>query len=151
MNKKTAIIGIALIAIIGLSYLYIDKVEGALIPSKPALKLKITTDYNDSEGLLMITNMTFEQTTVPAYYRSVDSPVEFPNINVEGRNESVTSSPITYWSSEKRVNIQSVYDFTLTFREPFSPNTGNLIILTVRMNDLRGKLEYKTTAFYVWK
>lgn len=152
MRKTTIAITVILIIAIGLSYLYIDKIENALIPSKPALKLTIDTDINESlSDLLLITNMTIEQTTVPIFYRSVDSPVEFPDINVEGRNDTVKSSPVTYWASAKRTNPREIYEFILTFREPYVPNTGDVLILTVRMNDFRGKLEYKTTAFYDWK
>lgn len=152
MKKKTvvAIIVILLIAI-GLSYLYIDKIENVLISSKPALKLTMSTDYNETGDFLVITNMTFEQTTVPVFYRSVDSPAIFPDIDVEGRNGSVIATPVTYWASAKRVKTNETYVFTLTFRESYVPKSDDLLILTVRMNDFRGKLEYKTTAFYGWK
>ena len=152
MRKTTtvAIIVILLIAI-GLSYLYIGKIENVLIPSKPALKLTLSTDYNDTGDFIAITNMTFEQTTVPVFYRGVDSPVVFPDIDVEGRNETIVTAPVTYWAAEKRVKTNDTYVFTLTFREPYVPKPDDFLILTVRMNDFRGKLEYKTTAFYDWK
>lgn len=152
MRKTTtiAIIVILLIAI-GLIYLYMDKIENVLIPNKPALKLTISTDYNDTGDFIVITNMTFEQTTVPVFYRSIDSPAVFPDIDVEGRNETVTAAPVTYWTSAKRVKTNETYVLTLTFRESYVPKPDDLLILTVRMNDFRGKLEYKTTAFYSWK
>lgn len=151
MRKTTTAVIVILLIAIGLSYLYIDKIENGLIPSKPALKLTISTDYNDTADLLLITNMTFEQTAVPVFYRSVDSPAIFPNIETEGRINSVTSAPVTYWVSAKRVNINETHEFILTFREPYVPKVGDILLLVVRMNDFRGKLEYKTTAFYDWK
>lgn len=152
MRKTTTIaIIVILIIAIGLSYLYMDKIENVLIPSKPALKLTISTDYNDTGDFLVVTNMTFKQTTVPVFYRSIDSPAVFPDIDVEGRNETVTAAPVTYWASAKRVKTNETYAFTLTFRESYVPKPDDLLILAVRMNDFRGKLEYKTTAFYSWK
>jgi hypothetical protein len=152
MRKKTIVAVIVILFIaIGLSYTYIDKIENAWIPNKPALKLTMITDYNDTGDFIVITNMTFEQTSVPVFYRSVDSPVVFPDINVEGRNDTITTAPVTYWASAKRVKTNETYEFTLTFREPYVPKPGDMLILTVRMNDFRGKLEYKTTAFYGWK
>ena len=151
MRKTIVAIVVILFIAIGLSYLYMDKIENALIPSKPALRLTISTDYNDTGDFIVITNMTFEQTTVPVFYRGIDSPVVFPDIDVEGRNETVTAAPVTYWASAKRVNINQTYVFILTFRESYVPKTGDMLILAVRMNDFRGKLEYKTTAFYGWK
>ena len=152
MKKMTTIaIIVILFIVIGLSYLYSDKIENVLIPSKPALKLTMSTGYNDTGDFLVITNMTFEQKTVPVFYRSADSPAIFPDIDVEGRNDSVVTAPVTYWASAKRVNLNQTYEFILTFRKPYVPKTGDMLILTVRMNDFRGKLEYKTTAFYGWR
>lgn len=151
MRKKTAIAIIVILLIaIGLSYLYLDKIENALIPSKPALKVTISTGNSVTLGL-QVTNMTFKQTTVPVFYRSVDSPVQFPDIDVEAKNDSIKNVPITYWASAERVKTNETYDFMLTFREPYVPTQGELLILSVRMNDFTGKLEYKTTAFYEWK
>jgi actin-related protein len=89
MRKITlAVTLIIVIALIGTLYLYADRIENELHLTKPALKITVTTGINASldEDLIQITNMTFEQTTVPAYYRSVDSPVVFPDINIEGNN-----------------------------------------------------------------
>lgn len=148
-TKAIAIVAILLIAI-GLSYLYLDKIENVLIPSKPALKVTISTGDSVTLGL-QVTNMTFKQTTVPVFYRSADSPVQFPDIDVEAKNDSIKNVPITYWASAERVKTNETYDFMLTFREPYVPIQGELLILSVRMNDFTGKLEYKTTAFYEWK
>jgi hypothetical protein len=157
MRKTTiAITVIIVIALIGaILYLNGDRINGELHLTKPALKVTVTTGYNTNpnldKDLIQITNMTIEQTTVPIYYRSVDSPAEFPSINIEGKNGSINNPPVTYWQSQKKEKIEGNYTFILTFREPYVPKTGDFLILTVRMNDFRGVLEYKQTAFYGWK
>jgi hypothetical protein len=124
----------------------------ALNISKPALRLTIKTDTNTSEAdKLEITNITFEQISVPIFYVSADSPPDFPDIDVEARINTITSSPISYWASKKRLGTNGTYDLTLTFRNNFKPGPGEMLILAIRMNDFRGNLEYKTTAFYGWK
>lgn len=149
MKKTTIAIAVIVIALtIGL-YQNTDNIEKDL--TKPALKLTISTDMNDTDGIMEITNMSFEQTTVPIYYRSTDSPVQFPDIDVEARNNKPLLSPVSYWVSEKRISQNATYNLILTFREPYKPIKGELLILTVRMNDFRGFLEYKTTAFHEWK
>jgi hypothetical protein len=151
--RKTniAIMFIIVIALVGALSLYGDRLN----LTKPALKVTVITGNNPNPNLdkdfIQITNMTFEQTTVPIYYKGVDSPVEFPDIDIEGKNSSIMSIPVTYWQSQKREKIEGSYTFILTFREPYVPKKGDLLILDVRMNDFMGVLEFKTTAFYVWK
>ena len=146
-----AMIAIIIAITIGIFYVYGDKIENSANLTKPALKLTISTDTDTKEDSVKITNITFEQTTVPVYYRSVDSPVNFPDIDVEAKNGTLKSAPVSYWASAKRTTPNGTYVLMLTFREPYKPVTGELLILTVRMNNFRGKLEYKTTAFYDWK
>ena len=154
MNKnKIAIMVIIVIALIGLIYLNVGRIENALNLTKPALKITLTTGINESlgEDLIQVTNMTFEQTTVPIFYRSADSPAEYPDIDIEARANTVTAPPASYWVSFKRVNQKDKYNFVMTFREPYVPQAGDMLFLTVRMNDFRGVLEYKSTAFYSWR
>jgi hypothetical protein len=143
---------LTILAIIGLTYHYAGSIEKSLNLTKPALKLIIITNTNKLDGdRLEITNITFEQTEVPVFYRSADSPPEFPDISVQGKKGTITSAPITYWASAKRLKTDETYRFTLTFREPYVPKPEDLLILDIRMSDFRGELEYKTTAFYGWK
>lgn len=146
-----AITVIIVIALIGTLYFYADSIEKELHLTKPALKVTVTTGYNDTLGEIQITNMTFEQTTVPIFYRSADSPAVYPDIDIEGKNNSVTAAPVTYWQSQKREKMEGNYTFILTFREPYVPKKDEVLFLPVRMNDFRGVLEYKQTAFYAWK
>jgi hypothetical protein len=152
MNKKT-IIGICIIAVcIGvLTYQYAGTVGQSVSLTKPALKVTIKTDNLEATNDLKITAMSFEQTQVPIFYRSVDTPPEFPNIDIEGRISTIKSSPSTYWSSAKRTKENETYEFTLTFRDNYKPKIDDLLILTVHMNDFMGNDKYKTTAFYGWK
>jgi hypothetical protein len=154
MRKNAIVITVVIvIALIGTLYLYADSIEKELHLTKPALKVTVTTGVNASldEDLIQVKNMTFEQTTVPIYYRSVDSPAVFPDINIEGKNNTLTALPITYWQSQKRENMEANYTFIMTFREPYVPKKDEVLFLAVRMNDFRGVLEYKQTVFYVWK
>ena len=152
MRKNAILIMVVIvIALLGTLYLYADSIEKELHLTKPALKVTVTTGYNDTLGEIQITNMTFEQITVPIYYRSVDSPAVFPDINIEGKNNTLTAVPITYWQSQKRESTEGNYTFIMTFREPYVPKKDEVLFLAVRMNDFRAVLEYKQTVFYVWK
>lgn len=151
MNKKTILIICLLIGIGFLTYQYAGAVEQSLNLTKPALRLTISTDTNATDDRLEITNITFEQISVPIYYVSVDTPAEYPDIDVEARINSVTSAPISYWISAKRDKPSETHVLVLTFRKNFKPNQGQILLLSIRMNDFRGKLAYKQTAFYGWK
>jgi hypothetical protein len=148
--KKMTIVITVLIVIALIGTLYIDRLGLATYMTKPALKISVTTAQNETLGL-QVTNMTFEQTTLPIYYQSVDSPVRFPDIDIQGQNGTIASEPVTYWQSFVRTSTDASYNFTLTFMPPYVPQKDDLLILSVRMNDWRGTQQYKTTAFYVWK
>ncbi len=150
MKKSTVLIAIIVVAlIIGAVYVSIDKIESTLNIGKPALKLTISTDVNESDGSPIITNMTFEQTQV--IYKGADSLVNFPDISVTARNDSLLSDPVSYWASEPRLGGKEIHTLTLTFRDSFKPQTGDKLILTIRFTNNRGDIIGKNTAFYEWK
>jgi hypothetical protein len=150
MKKNTVLIAVIVIAIIiGAVYVSIDKIESALNIGKPALKLTISTGINESDGTPIITNITFEQTQV--IYKGTDAQVEFPDINVIARNGSLESTPISYWAAEPWVEGNKKYTLTLTFRDSYTPKTGDLLILTIRFTGINGYILGKNTAFYEWK
>jgi hypothetical protein len=150
MKKSTFFIAIIVVAlIVGAVYVSIDKIERTMNLDKPALKLTISTGVNESDGSPIITNMTFEQTQV--IYKGADSQVNFPDISVMARNESLYSDPVSYWASEPIVKGKEKYTLTLTFRDSFKPKTGDLLILTIRFTGNRGDILVKNTAFYEWK
>ena len=150
MKKNTAIITIIVIAlIIGAVYVSFDKIGSTLNIWKPALKLTISTGINESDGSPIVTNVTFEQTQV--IYKGADAKVDYPDISVIARNESLVAAPVTYWAAQPWVEGNENYTFTLTFRDSFTPKTGDFLILTIRFTGIRGYILGKKTAFYEWK
>ena len=127
----------------------IEKIESKLNIGRPALKLTISTGVNESDGSPIVTNLTFEQTQV--IYKGADAKVEFPEISVMVRNQSIDSAPVTYWAAQPWVEGNEKYTLTLTFRESFTPKTNDLLILTIRFTDFEGHIIGKNTAFYEWK
>lgn len=153
MRKITLAITVIIVISLRGTYLYANSIEKERHLFKQALKVTITTGGQRISGRISHPDneYNFEQTTVSIYYRSVDSPVKFPDIKIEGKYNSVTAELITYYQSQKKEEMEGVYTFLLTFREPYEPKPDEVLILLVRMNDFRGFLEYKQTAFYGWK
>jgi hypothetical protein len=150
MKKTTVFIAVIVIAlIIGAVFVSIDKIESMLNIGRPALKLTLSTGVNESDGSPVITNMTFEQTQV--IYKGTDVQVEFPDISVIARNESLAAAPVTYWAAQPWVEGKEKYTLTLTFRDSFTPKTGDFLILTIRFTGIRGYILEKNTAFYEWQ
>lgn len=150
MKKSTVLITVIVIAVIvGTLYLSIDKIGSILNIGKPALKLTISTGVNESDGSPIITNITFEQTQV--IYRGTDAKVDYPDISVIARNESIMAAPVSYWAAEPWVEGKEKYTLTLTFRDSFTPKTGDILILTIRFTGIRGYILGKKTAFYEWQ
>lgn len=150
MKKSTVFIAvIVIVVILGALYLSIDKIGSTLNLGNPALKLTISTGVNESDGSPIITNITFEQTRV--IYRGSDAKVVYPDISVMARNETIMAAPVTYWASEPWVEGNEKHTLTLTFRDSFTPKTGDILILTIRFTGIRGYILGKNTAFYEWK
>ncbi len=118
--------------------------------SSPALKLVVTTGF-DNNNTLKITNITFEQTTVPFFYKKVDSPTQFPEISVFVKSNKEQAESISYWSAIKRTNDEGSYTLTLTFRDGKAPKVNDTLILPVKLTDFKGRQIYRTTAFYGWQ
>lgn len=150
MKKTTVIMAVIVIVVIaGALYISIDNIGSILNIGKPALKLTISTGINESDGSPMITNITFEQTQV--IYKGADAQVEFPDISVIARNESLLAAPVSYWAAQPWVEGEKNYTLTLSFRDSFTPKTGDLLILTIRFTGIQGYILGKNTAFYEWK
>ena len=120
MSKTTWII---LLLIMVASAVIIVNNTGITI-SKPALKMTVTTGIDNNT--IKVTNMTFEQTTVPFYYKRVDSPAKFPEINVYARYNEMTSEPASYWASVTRPRDEGTYSLTMIFRDGKEPNVGDV-------------------------
>ncbi len=150
MKKTTVFIAVIVIAlIIGAIYVSIGKTGNLLNMGRPALKLTISTGINESDGSPIVTNVTFEQTRV--IYKGADAEVNYPDISVIARNESILAAPVSYWAAQPWVEDENNYTLTLTFRDSFTPKTGDLLILTIRFTGIRGYILGKNTAFYEWK
>jgi len=150
MKRTSVFIAVIfIVVIIGAVYVSIDKIESTLNIGRPALKLTLSTGINESDGSPIVTNITFEQTQV--IYKGADAKVEFPEISVMVRNQSIDSAPVTYWAAQPWVEGNEKYTLTLTFRESFTPKTDDLLILTIRFTDFEGHIIGKNTAFYEWK
>lgn len=148
MNKGTGIILVLLIFIAGIAgALYL----GNKMNSYPALKMTISTNLTEDDNT-MVNNITIEQTTVPFYYRRVDSPNKFPDVYVYARANAIASAPISYWASSFRADDNpSNYTLMVLFRDGKEPVPGDKLLLRVGLTNFRGDVEYKTTAFYIWK
>jgi len=118
--------------------------------SKPALKLVVKTGL-DNNGTVKVTNMTFEQTTVPFFYRRADVPAKYPDINAYVRYDTINSEPKSYWSSVYRTDDEGLYTLILTFRNGKEPKLNDTLIISTKVTNFNGDIESKSTAFYGWK
>lgn len=157
MKRNTVFMAVIIIAVIGgalfLSFDKLErsvyKIESILDIGKPALKLTVSTGINESDGSPVITNITFEQTRV--IYKGTDTRVEYPEISVVARKDSIRAPPVTYWAAQPWIEGNETYTLTLSFRESYTPETGDFLILTIRFTGLRGFILGRNTAFYEWQ
>jgi hypothetical protein len=100
----------------------------------------------------MINNVTFEQSSVPFFYKRVDSIPDFPEIDVNARINKLNSAPASYWASQ-RINFEEKGTYTLRifFRDGNEPKQGDVLIMPIRVVSHTGAIAYKTTAFWVWE
>ena len=123
--------------------------NSGIFNGKPALKMVVTTDL-DRNGSVKVTNVTFEQINLPFFYKKSDVPAKFPEINVFGRIDNLSSAPSSFWAAAFRPDDVGVYTLIMTFKDRREPKVGDLLILPIKLTDFMGYQEYKTTAFYIW-
>lgn len=128
-------------------YLYKNSTRMGL--TKPALVVTITTGLTKTGGP-MITNATFEQSSVAFFYKTADSPAEFPEIDANVRINQLQALPSSYWSST-RYKGEGTYTLRIFFKEGKRPNNGDILIIPMRIISRTGAVAYKTTAFWVWE
>ncbi len=149
MNKKNAIIyGIIILLILSISGYYVYRHSIELGLAKPALVLKVSTNLSDM-GLPMISNVTFEESSVPFFYKRADSIPQFPEVDANARINALASAPSSYWASAHRPK-EGVYSLRLLFRDKKEPKQGDVLIIPIRLVSTTGAIQYKTTAFYCW-
>lgn len=120
-----------------------------LFESKPALKLKVTTGLDENESI-KVTNITFEQIKVSFFYKRTDSQVKFPEINTYARANTINTEPSSFWASTPLLDDIGIYDLLVVFRDGKEPNVNDTSIMPIKITDHKGKIIYKTTAFYEW-
>lgn len=147
--KRIARIIALVIVIVGACAVVVYSQCDKLQPS-PALKLTITTNLNNTNDLPEVVNVTFEQATVPFFYRKADTPPKFPDVSVETKLGTLMSAPAGYRVGIFRP-VEGTYELTIVFREGMEPKPNDLLIMAVRLTDFRGAVIKKTTVFYEWK
>lgn len=150
MDKKNVIYIIVVLLIFSVSgyYLYQHGVDYGL--AKPALILKISTNLSEEDGAPMVNNITFEQSSVVFFYKRADSIPSFPEIEVNARINMLDTSPASFWASTP-YKEEGVYELTLLFRDGNEPKPGDVLIIPLRIINIRGVPMYKTTSFYEWE
>jgi hypothetical protein len=154
MDKGTVrLVKISIVILLVLSvsgyYLYQHAIQYGL--AKPALVLQVSMNIT-SKGTPMVNNVTFEQSSVPFFYKRVDSIPNFPEIDVNARINKLNAAPASYWASEHvNFNDKGTYTLRLFFRDGNEPKQGDVLILPIRIISHTGAVAYKTTAFYLWE
>lgn len=147
MNK---IIWVIVLIIIGSVLIYTYETN-ATFDSKPALKIVVTTNPDENDTIKIL-NMTFEQTTIPFFYKRIDSPASFPEISIMTRYNTLNSEPMAFWSARPySPETEGSYALTITFRDGKEPKVGDILILSVKTIGYGERLIEKKTAFYEWK
>ncbi|MCZ7399874.1 MAG: hypothetical protein O8C62_09425 [Candidatus Methanoperedens sp.] len=128
-------------------YIYQHGVDLGL--EKPALILKVSTNLTD-EGTPRVNNVTFEQSSVPFFYKTTDTAPNFPEIDVNARINNVDSIPASFWASVHYTG-EDTYTLKVFFKSGSEPKKGDILIMPIRITNYRGAVDYKTTAFYEWE
>ncbi len=147
-NKSVIKYGMIILLILSASgyYLYQHGIEAGLV--KPALILKVSTNLTD-KGVPMVNNVTFEQSSIPFFYKRADSIPEFPEVDANARINTLAAAPASFWASAHRPS-EGVYSLRLFFRDGKEPKQGDVLIIPIRLVSRTGAIQYKTTAFYCW-
>lgn len=146
-NRIKYTIVVLLILSVSGYYLYRNGVEFGL--EKPELIMKVSTNLSN-EGNPMINNVTFEQSGVVFFYKTTDTPPDFPEIDVNARLNKLNSIPASFWSSAHYTGKDS-YILKLFFKDGSEPKKGDILIMPIRITSHTGAVAYKTTAFYMWE
>ena len=144
---KYAIIVLIVISVTGY---YLSQQAEALGLAKPQLTLKVSTNSSQQFGGPMINNITFERSSVPFFYKTTDTPPDFPDVQALVRINRIDAAPGSYWASEQ-FKGESIYMLPIFFRPGKEPKKGDVLLITVSITSNWGDDLYRTTAFYVWE
>ena len=149
MEKKSILkYGIIIILILLASgyYLYQHAVESGI--AKPSLILTVSTNLTD-KGTPMVNNVTFEESTIPFFYKRADSIPNFPEVDANVRINNLASAPASFWASAHRPE-EGIFQLRIFFKDGTEPKKGDVLIIPIRLVSRTGAIQYKTTAFYCW-
>ncbi len=149
MNFKKPLIYIVILLVFSASGYYVYKHSTEIGLTKPALIMKISTNET-TVGLPMVNNVTFEQSSVMFFYKTTDTKVEFPEIDVNARLNKLDAAPASFWASTP-YEKEGVYTLNVYFRDGNAPKQGDILILPIRIVGHTGAILDKKTAFYVWE
>ncbi len=144
---KISIVALLVLSVSGY-YLYQHAMDVGL--TKPALILKVSTNLTEN-GDPMINNVTFEQSSVPFFYKRTDTVPYFPEIQVNARINKMAAAPASFWASEHYKWDEGTYTLKVFFRDGNEPKQGDVLILPIHIISYTGAQAYKTTAFWVWE
>jgi hypothetical protein len=149
VGKKTITYGIIILLLLSASGYYLYQHGVAYGLTKPALILKVSTN-STGQGTPMVNNVTFEQSSIPFFYKRADTVPEFPEIDANARLNNLGSVPASFWASTHRPT-EGEYQLRLFFRDGYEPKQGDVLIIPIRLISHTGAVQYKTTAFYEWE
>lgn len=149
-TMRLAKILIVLLLVLSVSGYYVYQHAREIGLTKPALIMTVTTNIT-STGDPMIINATFEQSSVPFFYKRTDTAPRFPEIQVNARINKLAAAPASFWSSEHYNWDEGTYTLKIFFRDGNEPQQGDVLIMPVRIISYTGAIAYKTTAFWVWE
>lgn len=152
MDKRKTYKYAALIILLGLfsaSSYYLYQYGTDLGIAKPELILSVSTNLT-TDDIPYIYNATFEQSSIPFFYKRMDSPSDFPEIDVNVRLNTLNAAPSSFWASAHYTG-DNTYILKIFFKDGQEPKKGDVLIMPIRITNFKGSIDYKTTAFYEWK
>lgn len=149
MDKKKVIKYCIVLLMLSASgyYLYQHAVDVGL--AKPALILKVSTNITE-KGTPMVNNVTFEQSSVPFFYKRTDNVPDFPEVVANARINRLDAAPASFWAAA-HYEGEGIYTLKVFFRDGREPKNGDVLILPIELKGITGVRQYKTTAFYLWE
>ena len=151
MNKRTLTYSIVVLLIFSAPgyYLYQHAVEMGL--AEPALILRVSTNLTDKGH--MVNNVTFEQSSVPFFFRRTDTIPSYPEITANVRINKLDAAPASFWAAAPFdvYDDEGTYTLTVLFKDGKEPKPGDVLILPIEIKGITGTRQYKTTAFYLWE
>ncbi len=149
--KYAAYITLLLLFSTGGYYIYQHGVDLGL--EKPALVLKVSTNLT-SEGIPRVNNVTFEQSSVPFFYKRTEIPPDFPEVEAWVRINKLDSqwASLTASAHSQGENVNpGVYPLKLFFRDGMEPKKGDILFVSIFLISHTGAVVEKTTSFYCWE